>query len=155
MKSPVLSSFKSSSGPLPTNCGNLYVLVCKSQWRMFWRPGVTCFPVPIPGVDRLPLERVTGPAVFITGEHPWLSCLTGTLLRIRLGKPRDSGELSDSQTLRHCEESGGKYCHLGRPCLWTFFSFLFPAAYGSSQARGWIGAVVAGLHHSHSNWGSE
>ena len=28
-------------------------------------------------------------------------------------------------------------------------------AYGSSQARGPIGAVAAGLHHSHSNSGSE
>ena len=35
------------------------------------------------------------------------------------------------------------------------FSFLFfraaPAAYGSSQAMGQIGATAAGLHHSHSN----
>ena len=30
-----------------------------------------------------------------------------------------------------------------------------PAAYGSSQARGLLGAVAAGLHHSHSNRGSE
>ena len=30
-----------------------------------------------------------------------------------------------------------------------------PAAYGSSQARGPIGAIAAGLHHSHSNAGSE
>ena len=28
-------------------------------------------------------------------------------------------------------------------------------AYGSSQARGGIGATTAGLHHSHSNAGSE
>ena len=38
-----------------------------------------------------------------------------------------------------------------------FFSFLFraaPGAYGSSQARGWIGAAAAGLGHSHSNAGS-
>ena len=38
------------------------------------------------------------------------------------------------------------------------FFFLFraaPAAYGGSQARGRIRAVVAGLHHSHSNTGSE
>ena len=27
--------------------------------------------------------------------------------------------------------------------------------YGSSQARGWVGAKAAGLHHSHSNDGSE
>ena len=30
-----------------------------------------------------------------------------------------------------------------------------PEAYGSSQGRGWIGATTAGLHHSHSNTGSE
>ena len=30
-----------------------------------------------------------------------------------------------------------------------------PMAYGSSQARGQIRATVAGLHHSHSNTGSE
>ena len=39
-----------------------------------------------------------------------------------------------------------------------FFFSLFraiPAAYGGSQGRGQIGAVAAGLHHSHSNEGSE
>jgi len=30
-----------------------------------------------------------------------------------------------------------------------------PAAYGGSQARGLIGAAATGLHHSHSNAGSE
>ena len=35
-----------------------------------------------------------------------------------------------------------------------FFVFA-PAAYGSSQARGQIRAVAAGLHHSHSNTESE
>ena len=30
-----------------------------------------------------------------------------------------------------------------------------PAAYGSSQARGQIGAIAVGLHHSQSNKGSE
>ena len=56
-------------------------------------------------------------------------------------------------------------------CIWFFFffafsiiiitifylfavSWAFPAAYGGSQARGWIGAVVAGLCQSHSNVGS-
>ena len=33
-------------------------------------------------------------------------------------------------------------------------SWAAPAAYGDSQARGLIGAVAAGLHHSHSNAGS-
>ena len=49
-------------------------------------------------------------------------------------------------------------------CLYILFCFdLFwscpfratPMAYGDSQARGPIGAAVAGLHHSHSNMGSE
>ena len=47
---------------------------------------------------------------------------------------------------------------LFRICLFFFFLFgLFassrvnPAAYGSSQARGLIGAAPAGLHHSHNN----
>ena len=44
---------------------------------------------------------------------------------------------------------------------WLFlfaFCFVFraaPVAYGGSQTRGWIGAVAAGLHHSHSNAKSE
>ena len=35
------------------------------------------------------------------------------------------------------------------------FSRATPSAHGGSQARGLIGAVAAGLHHSHSNGGSE
>ena len=42
----------------------------------------------------------------------------------------------------------------------TFFFFFFavwvaPVAYGSSQARGLIGATATGLRHSHSNTRSE
>ena len=49
--------------------------------------------------------------------------------------------------------------------LWVFFCFLFfvffaiswaaPMTYGSSQARGLIGAVAADLRQSHRNKGSE
>ena len=47
--------------------------------------------------------------------------------------------------------------------LFSFFFFFFffylfratPVAYGGSQGRGRIGAVAAGLHHSHINTGSE
>ena len=45
--------------------------------------------------------------------------------------------------------------------LFCFVLFVFclfraaPVAYGDSQARGLIGATAAGLHHSHSNAGSE
>ena len=55
-----------------------------------------------------------------------------------------------------------------KPCLsfyffiiYLFIYFVFcpftatPAAYGGSQARGLIGAIAAGLHHSHSNTRSE
>ena len=42
-------------------------------------------------------------------------------------------------------------------CFFVFFAFsrAAPAAHGDSQARGLIGAVAAGLRHSHSNMGSE
>ena len=39
--------------------------------------------------------------------------------------------------------------------LWFFFFRAAPMAYGSSQPRGQIGVVAAGLHHSHSNARSE
>ena len=46
--------------------------------------------------------------------------------------------------------------------IYKIFFFLYvclfraaPPAFGSSQARGYIGAPAAGLHHSHSNSGSE
>ena len=39
-------------------------------------------------------------------------------------------------------------------CLFLLFRTALEA-YGGSQARGRIGAVAAGLHHSHSNAGSE
>ena len=47
--------------------------------------------------------------------------------------------------------------HLLFYCYYYFFFFLMavPVAYGSSQARGQIGAAAAGLQHSHSNSGSE
>ena len=40
--------------------------------------------------------------------------------------------------------------------IFFFLSFwAAPTAYGGPQTRGWIGAVGAGLYHSHSNAGSE
>lgn len=48
-------------------------------------------------------------------------------------------------------------CHGGNSVVFFFF-FLFraaPVAYESSQARGQMRAAAAGLHHSHSNYGSE
>ena len=54
---------------------------------------------------------------------------------------------------------GGCYKGLNSFFLFLFFVFcLFrvtSAAWGGSQAGGLIGAVTAGLHHSHSNAGSK
>ena len=47
------------------------------------------------------------------------------------------------------------FCFLGLfVCLFCFFRAT-PEAYGGSQARGWIGTVASGRHHSHSNTRSE
>ena len=54
-----------------------------------------------------------------------------------------------------------RYMHSSVDCstvLFFFFNCLFrvtPMTYGSSQARGQIGAVAASLYHSHSNKGSK
>jgi len=53
----------------------------------------------------------------------------------------------------HCPLHG-----LRKPGTLYFHFLLFrtaPAANGSSQARSPIGAIATGLHHSHSNAGSE
>ena len=42
-----------------------------------------------------------------------------------------------------------------RKCIFFPLFMAAPAAYGSSQARGWIGAAAAGLCHSHSNFRSK
>ena len=53
------------------------------------------------------------------------------------------------------------YSQCGFPFLSSSFFFFFlhfraaPAAYGGSKARGGSRATAAGLHHSHSNLGSE
>ena len=39
--------------------------------------------------------------------------------------------------------------------IYLFIFRALPTAYGTSQARDQIGAVAAGLHHSHSNSSSE
>ena len=63
-------------------------------------------------------------------------------------------------------ETGNKYTYLinckvrskGTCFIYLFIYFWLsraaPMAYGSSQARGQIGATAANLHHSHSNAGS-
>ena len=54
-------------------------------------------------------------------------------------------------------------CHVSLVCILFIYLFIYlfvfsratPTAYGGSQARGLIRAVATGLHHSHSNTGSE
>ena len=59
-----------------------------------------------------------------------------------------------SQFLRPVVLCLAKFGNFSVIYLHTFSFLLFraaPVAYGDSQARGQIGAVAAGLHHSHSN----
>ena len=74
------------------------------------------------------------------------------------------GQLPWKKSTKNYRGQGGRdYLHLwwSIKISWgqLFFGFcLFraaPAAYGSPQGRGQIGAVVASLHHSHSNTRSE
>ena len=55
--------------------------------------------------------------------------------------------------LTHCATVG-----TSQLSFFLFFALLFraaPEAYGGSQARGPVGAIAAGLHHSHSHARSE
>ena len=63
-----------------------------------------------------------------------------------LATPGDSPNFSDTASL-HKPASLLFFLFF---CAFVFFSAT-PTAYGSSQARGQIGALVAGLRHSHSN----
>ena len=50
------------------------------------------------------------------------------------------------------------FFNFGNVFLFLFYFLLFkgtPERYGGSQTRGLIGATAVGLHHSHSNAGSE
>ena len=64
-------------------------------------------------------------------------------------KPTDEG----LQQRKLCKTCG--LCNGLTSVFFFFFSRAALTAYGGSQARGLIGAVAAGLHHSHSNSGSE
>ena len=61
----------------------------------------------------------------------------------------------------HMQKTKPALHHLEEVTWKVSFFFVFclfraaPTAYGDSQARGWIGAVDASLHHRHSNVVSE
>ena len=62
---------------------------------------------------------------------------------------------SDSTFLFSSQFSGDNVFFFVFLVFFFAVSWATPAAYGSSQARGRIGAVASGLHQSHSNVGSE
>ena len=60
--------------------------------------------------------------------------------------------------LAQCQTYRGPSTRLNSFCPIIFLLLLFkatPGAYGCSQGRDRIGAIAAGLHHSHNNVGSE
>ena len=78
-----------------------------------------------------------------------------------LSKARDQTRnlMVPSRICFHCTTTGiPESCSNACSFPFRLFFFLFraaPVAYGSSQARGRIRAIAAGLHHSHSNTRSE
>ena len=70
-----------------------------------------------------------------------------------LSKSRDQTcILMDTNWISFCCATMGKSGNIVNVCLFVFCLFsATPSAYGGSQTGGWIGAVAAGLHHSHSN----
>ena len=70
---------------------------------------------------------------------------------------RKANQKSDDLTGKGLSAGGGALGGLQWSCM-VFFFLLFRAtlvAYGGSQASGQIRATASGLHHSHSNTGSE
>lgn len=103
-----------------------------------------------------------GPALYFLPAlpEPLLTCLLFSQLF-----PDSSNQMWSLPPDPYCSVYTLLSCWLLGPCLhlryhdhdllFTFFFFLLfratPVAYGSSQARGRIGAAAAGLCHSHSN----
>ena len=61
--------------------------------------------------------------------------------------------LKSSALYTSAESTAWYVTYLKKLVFGVFFaiSWATPAAYGGSQVRGLIGALAAGLHHSHSN----
>ena len=77
--------------------------------------------------------------------------------------PGQGSNLCHSSDPSGCSDNTGSLTHTTRELIFFYFSFFCflifnfmatPAAYGSSWARGQIGAAAAGLHHCHGNTGS-
>ena len=78
--------------------------------------------------------------------------------KVAAGEARSSWPQT-SQSNIQCRETVIQWVQSSDTMIFfSFFFFFFraaPTAYGSSQAKGQIRAVVASLHHTHGNTGSE
>ena len=113
-----------------------------------------------PGEENLEEEGIHESwAERLVGEEEWQQ-VRGS------GRDPQTGSTGSSPALQNCAlwQLPLNTCHWGRRQAVRFSFDLFfvvflskaiPTAYGSSQARGRIGATDAGLHHSHSNIRSE
>ena len=114
---------------------------CRIQSHLWIPPKAPSMP---PGGEKKCLGYIPfnwKPAIKILSDHSLLSCILNTL-RADVGRPNWG--------------SKPEFCCV----FYLFVLFCFclfraaPMAYGSSQARGRIGAVAARLRHSHNNTGS-
>ena len=115
------------------------------------------------------------PAIYLPGTPLWpFSMGTGVLLTSGFSAQNQSSHINKGVPIGYGKSLTKKardvppWCHTASQSpgatlavkrhlfLSLFLSFVLlfraaPAAYGSSQSRGQIGAAAAGLHHSHSN----
>ena len=149
-------------GPSPSpwlGCGDKLRQEPGWSWVWFWKQ-MQAWAESHGGAGTSALAARPGPMT--PGLCPWRSSRSGTPARGHRGQVSPLCALGAlachiRQTLRH------QNCFSGDTTisLLSCFFFIFclfratPAAYGSFQAKGLIGAVAAGVHHSHSNVGSE
>ena len=135
-------------------------------WLSFWA-GIFLSPLGIPEYSYSPVTSQWVPCfcLFWVWTHTYITYFLGVVIWYELlHKPWDVISLFflSYQLL----VSGSLQSQVHKPfsswfCMWLFIIYLFSLfraallAYGGSQAKGWIRAVAAGLHHSHGNGGSK
>ena len=108
----------------------------EAAWR--WAQGLACC---IPQLGRalaLIAGKADNPGLCFSNQVGQSSTWERLVSRATLLSPRGRNNTG---------RDSGSFCE--------FFLRVAPTAYGSSQARSGMGAVAAGLPHSHSNAGSE
>ena len=108
--------------------------------------------LPLVWQQRLFFQRATGTTLFHAAEVSVSTLLSFSsflyLAAVMVQVSVHGGLTSSTQ--------GFKAINTLRFCLFLCFLFMAaPAPYRSSQARGWIRAAAASLHHSHRNTGSK